>query len=56
MARHFRSKGIRAAAVYQGSDLTRGEALERLERGSLQVVFSVDLFNEGVDLPAIDTV
>ena len=27
-----------------------------LERGALRVVFSVDMFNEGVDVPAIDTV
>ncbi|MCB1047823.1 MAG: hypothetical protein KDC10_11560, partial [Calditrichaeota bacterium] len=25
-------------------------------RGALRVVFSVDMFNEGVDVPAIDTV
>lgn len=56
MAERFRREGIRAEAVYGGSDLDRSEALERLERGDLQVVFSVDLFNEGVDLPAIDTV
>jgi SOS-response transcriptional repressor LexA len=30
--------------------------LEKLEHGQLDVIFSVDLFNEGVDLPAIDTV
>jgi len=42
-------------AVYRGSTLERSAALEQLEQGSLQVIFSVDLFNEGVDLPAIDT-
>lgn len=56
MAEQFRKEGIRAAAVYQGSPLGRTEALEQLERGDLQVIFSVDLFNEGVDLPVIDTV
>lgn len=56
MAERFKREGIRAAAVYRGSALERSEALELLERGDLQVVFSVDLFNEGVDLPAIDTV
>ena len=44
-------EGIRAAAVYAGSSLDRGAALELLEGGGLQVIFSVDLFNEGVDLP-----
>jgi len=56
MAERFRHNGVRAEAVYLGSTLERSAALEQLEHGSLQVVFSVDLFNEGVDLPAIDTV
>lgn len=56
MAERFRREGIRGEAVYQGSNLDRSEALEQLERGALDVVFSVDLFNEGVDLPAIDTI
>lgn len=56
MAEHFRKEGIRAAAVYADSPLSRGEALEQLRVGALQVLFSVDLFNEGVDLPVIDTV
>ncbi len=56
MASHFVSKGISAAAVHGESEMSRGEALERLESGQLDVIFSVDLFNEGVDLPAIDTV
>lgn len=56
MAEHFRKKGIRAAAVYADSQLSRGESLEQLRSGELQVLFSVDLFSEGVDLPVIDTV
>lgn len=56
MARQFQLHNIEAAAVYAGSALARGEALEQLADGRLKVIFSVDLFNEGVDLPAIDTV
>lgn len=56
MAEYFRKEGVRAASVYADSHLSRGEALERLRVGELQVLFSVDLFNEGVDLPVIDTV
>lgn len=56
MAEQFRRDGISAAAVYSDSALGRAEALEQLETGAVQVLFSVDLFNEGVDLPAIDTV
>lgn len=56
MAEHFRKAGVVAAAVYGGSLLSRGDALEQLRSGRLQVIFSVDLFSEGVDLPTIDTV
>jgi superfamily II DNA or RNA helicase len=56
MAEQFQREGIAAAAVYGGSDLSRGEALQRLTDGRLQVIFSVDLFSEGVDLPTIDTI
>jgi len=56
MADQFQIEGIAAAAVYGGSDLSRGDALQRLTDGRLQVIFSVDLFSEGVDLPTIDTI
>jgi len=56
MADHFQRSGVTTAAVYSGSSMSRGDALTRLADGRLQVIFSVDLFNEGVDLPAIDTV
>ncbi len=56
MAAQFDKSGIASAAVYSGSPLGRIEALERLRDGRLSIIFSVDLFNEGVDLPNIDTV
>jgi superfamily II DNA or RNA helicase/HKD family nuclease len=56
MADQFRKDGIEAAAVYAGSEMSRGDALAQLSEGRLQVIFSVDLFSEGVDLPSIDTV
>ncbi|MDO6461480.1 DEAD/DEAH box helicase family protein [Granulosicoccaceae sp. 1_MG-2023] len=56
MARYFDKAGVRAASIHTESELTRSEALEQLGEGRLQVLFSVDLFNEGVDLPQIDTV
>jgi superfamily II DNA or RNA helicase len=56
MAAKFCEAGIRAVAVSgrSGSDARR-QALEQLRAGELQIVFSVDLFNEGVDLPDVDT-
>lgn len=55
MADYFSRSGIRATAVHTESELPRNAALRQLESGVLEVIFSVDLFNEGTDLPAIDT-
>ncbi|MDZ7827747.1 MAG: helicase-related protein [Gammaproteobacteria bacterium] len=56
MAAYFQREGVQAAAVHGRSELSRGEALDQLAHGTLEVIFSVDLFSEGVDLPAIDTI
>jgi superfamily II DNA or RNA helicase/HKD family nuclease len=57
MARRFREAGIAAAAVTGETAVAEREnALLRLKAGELQVLFAVDLFNEGVDVPEIDTV
>ena len=56
MAKYFNENGVSAASVHSDSELTRTEALEGLSDGKIKVLFSVDLFNEGVDLPQIDTV
>ena len=56
MADYFNQQGVNAASVHSDSSLTRSEALENLSNGDITILFSVDLFNEGVDLPQIDTV
>jgi len=57
MADHFRNEGIRAAAVHSGEDSDpRAASLERLKAGELDILFAVDMFNEGIDLPSLDTV
>ncbi|MGK5501198.1 DUF3427 domain-containing protein, partial [Streptomyces sp. URMC 125] len=56
MAECFRAAGIEAAAVDGTTPASeRTEALAGLRGGRLRVLFSVDLFNEGVDLPDVDT-
>ncbi len=53
----FVSNGLRSAAVHsEDSSDPRAGSLEKLEAGDLDIVFAVDMFNEGVDLPNIDTV
>ncbi|OOE95699.1 DEAD/DEAH box helicase family protein [Salinivibrio sp. IB643] len=56
MAAYFNRHGVTSAAVHSKSHLRRNQALSMLKDGQLKVLFTVDLFNEGVDLPGIDTV
>ena len=57
MADQFNKAGLSALALTSNSpDSDRKTAKHRLVRGELQVIFTVDLFNEGVDIPEADTV
>jgi len=56
MARKFNEAGVRSVAVWADSpDEAREAALSNLSARRVNCVFSVDLFNEGVDVPAVDT-
>ncbi|MGW7101042.1 DUF3427 domain-containing protein [Streptomyces sp. NPDC054838] len=56
MAGFFNRAGFRAVALSgETSRLDRKAALEALKCGDLNVIFSVDLFNEGLDVPDVDT-
>jgi superfamily II DNA or RNA helicase/HKD family nuclease len=59
MAGEFNRLGITAAAVHSGDGEfieQRDKAIELLKTGELKVIFVVDIFNEGVDIPEIDSV
>ena len=60
MAKEFCKRGVKAASVYSGSQgryaVDREKALMELKTGILEVIFSVDMFNEGVDVKSIDLV
>ncbi|VEH36499.1 type I restriction enzyme EcoKI subunit R [Cellulomonas fimi] len=57
MAEHFNRHGIAAVAVWGDSPRSdREQALRDLASGRIRVLFSVDLFNEGVDVPDVDTI
>ncbi len=53
----LRSQGATSAAVFSG-DGSDGqiESLEALRTGNLQTLCVVDMFNEGLDIPAVDRV
>jgi superfamily II DNA or RNA helicase/HKD family nuclease len=57
MAAFFVGKGVRARSVHSGpTSADRFRALADLETADVEVIFSVDLFNEGIDVPALDIV
>ena len=57
MAEQFSAWGIPALAVHSGADsVDRRDAIRSLEEGQVQCLFTVDLFNEGVDIPAVNLV
>lgn len=57
MAARFEEVGLASAAVTAETPGPEREgAIQRLEAGKLQALFTVDLFNEGVDIPRVDTV
>ncbi|MGW4924562.1 DUF3427 domain-containing protein [Streptomyces parvulus] len=56
MAAFFRDANLQAVALDSDSPAAvRAQALSDLRDGKLQVIFSVDLFNEGLDIPDVDT-
>jgi superfamily II DNA or RNA helicase/HKD family nuclease len=57
MADQFRRVGLEAKALHSGlSADVREELVGSFRRGELPIICTVDLFNEGVDIPEIDTV
>jgi superfamily II DNA or RNA helicase/HKD family nuclease len=57
VARFLEARGIHAQALTseEGSP-ERQEAVRKLRTGEVQALVTVDLFNEGVDIPEVDTV
>ncbi len=72
MAEYFMRQGIKACAVISGHIpknsyglengresfyvLDRKEAIDKLRKAEVRVIFSVDMFNEGLDVPEVDMV
>ena len=60
MAKEFCKRGIEAVAVYSNADgefsEDRDRAIEKLKNQEIKVIFSVDMFNEGVDIATLDMV
>ncbi len=60
MAQEFCKRGVASVAVYSNAADTfsedREKAIEKLKNQEVKVIFSVDMFNEGLDIASIDLV
>lgn len=56
LAKYFITKGVRAVSLNSKTiDISREDAIQQVNDGQLDIIFTVDLFNEGVDIPSVDT-
>ena len=57
LAEKFLERGIKAAAlVGEDTETTREKTVEKLEQGKLEYIITVDIFNEGIDIPCVNQV
>ncbi|WP_027868610.1 DEAD/DEAH box helicase [Eubacterium sp. AB3007] len=57
MARYFNEQGVPSIALSaQSIDDIRDDAKRRLVKGEIKFIFVVDLYNEGVDIPEVNTI
>jgi superfamily II DNA or RNA helicase/HKD family nuclease len=53
---YFNTKGYKTVSLHSKQiEIGRADAIKLLEKGELDAIFTVDLFNEGVDIPVVDT-
>lgn len=57
MANYFNRRGIKSIALHGGSnDEERISAQDKLKNKGIHFIFVVDLYNEGVDIPEVNTI
>ncbi|WP_407270375.1 DEAD/DEAH box helicase family protein [Radiobacillus sp. PE A8.2] len=56
LSSYFNQNGHNTISLHsQSVDISISKAIQKLDRGEIEIIFTVDLFNEGVDIPAVDT-
>jgi len=56
VAKQFNEAGIRSIALKgENESVERSRAIRMLQTGEIQAIFTVDIFNEGIDIPSVDT-
>ena len=53
---YFNKQGHKTVPLHSKQvNVSRNKAIKMLEKGEIEAIFTVDLFNEGVDIPSVDT-
>ncbi|QHE51673.1 DEAD/DEAH box helicase family protein [Pontibacillus sp. HMF3514] len=57
LSEYFNEQGYQTISLHSKTkDISRKEAIQKLETKQIDAIFTVDVFNEGVDIPAVDTI
>lgn len=57
LSAQFNKLGYKTLAISgASSDQERNQAIAKLESGELEYIFSVDIFNEGIDIPSLNQI
>lgn len=57
LSEKFKQRGVPSAYLSGDHSISeREERIEQLEKGSLEYIFTVDIFNEGIDIPMVNQV
>lgn len=57
MNKFFEEKGVKTVALTgNNTNEKRKKEIQNLKDGKIDIIFVVDIFNEGIDIPAIDTI
>ncbi|MDN3652348.1 DUF3427 domain-containing protein [Thalassotalea ponticola] len=55
MRKQFMLKGVKCDSLTSDNSQDRGQKQQALRSGEINILFVVDIFNEGVDIPEVDT-
>jgi superfamily II DNA or RNA helicase/HKD family nuclease len=56
LSNYFNNNGYQTVSLHsQQLGVNRKKVISQLSKGEIDVIFTVDLFNEGVDIPSVDT-
>lgn len=57
MDNYFKTKGVKSTLIVGSTSIKkRQDIIQKFKDGELDIIFTVDVFNEGIDIPCIDTV